>query len=128
MLGHFRHPRCALCNLTPANSPRQLGNANICPVRWRCQPRRPFAVLSPRRLLEDEFRLIAPDLPGFGQSAIRVIATLLAMFSLATALIFHSDLADQNQFIHFFKNVAMAGGLIQVAAFGGGRLTVGARR
>lgn len=50
------------------------------------------------------------------------------MFSLATALIFHSDLAHQNQFIHFFKNVAMAGGLIQVAAFGGGRLTVGARR
>lgn len=59
---------------------------------------------------------------------IRVIAALLAMFSLATALIFHSDLADQNQFIHFFKNVAMAGGLIQVAAFGGGRLTLGARR
>lgn len=81
----------------------------------------------PAACLRTNFVSSRPICPDLGYR-IRVIATLLAMFSLATALIFHSDLADQNQFIHFFKNVAMAGGLIQVAAFGGGRLTVGARR
>ena len=54
----------------------------------------------------------------------RLAATILAVFALITALIFHSALADQNQLIHFFKNVAMAGGLLQVAAFGGGRLSL----
>jgi putative oxidoreductase len=57
----------------------------------------------------------------------RVAATILAVFALITALVFHSAFADQNQFIHFFKNVAMAGGLLQVAAFGGGRLSLDAR-
>ena len=59
---------------------------------------------------------------------VRVTATLLALFALATATIFHSAFADQNQMIHFFKNVAMAGGLFQVAAFGGGGLSLDARR
>lgn len=50
----------------------------------------------------------------------RIVATVLAIFSVAAALSFHNNLADQNQFIHFFKNIAMAGGLLQVVAFGGG--------
>jgi len=58
----------------------------------------------------------------------RVAATILAVFALVTALVFHSAFADQNQLIHFFKNVAMAGGLLQVAAFGGGRMSLDARR
>ena len=58
----------------------------------------------------------------------RIAAMVLALFSLATALAFHSALADQNQFIHFFKNVAMAGGLLQVVAFGAGRLSLDAWR
>jgi putative oxidoreductase len=51
----------------------------------------------------------------------RIVASAIAVFSLAAAFGFHANLADQNQFIHFFKNVAMAGGLLQVAAFGSGR-------
>ena len=47
----------------------------------------------------------------------RAVATVIAVFSLATAVLFHHNLADQNQFIHFFKNVAIAGGLLQVVAF-----------
>jgi len=58
----------------------------------------------------------------------RLVAGVLAIFSLATALAFHSQLGDQNQFIHFFKNVAMAGGLLQVVAFGAGHLSIDARR
>lgn len=57
----------------------------------------------------------------------RFAAAVLAVFAIITALIFHSALSDQNQFIHFFKNVAVAGGLLQVVAFGGGRLSLDAR-
>ena len=57
----------------------------------------------------------------------RAAAAILAVFALVTAAIFHSALADQNQLIHFFKNVAMAGGLLQVASFGGGRLSLDGR-
>jgi len=58
----------------------------------------------------------------------RLVAGILAAFAFATAFGFHSNLADQNQFIHFFKNVAMAGGLLQVAAFGGGAVSIDNRR
>lgn len=53
---------------------------------------------------------------------VRLVALALAGFSIVTAFAFHMELGDQNQFIHFFKNLAMAGGLLQVAAFGGGRI------
>lgn len=52
---------------------------------------------------------------------LRSVAAVLALFSLTTAVFFHAQLGDQNQFIHFFKNVAMAGGLLQIVAFGKGR-------
>ncbi|NVZ53679.1 DoxX family protein [Pseudomonas sp. B6002] len=58
----------------------------------------------------------------------RAVAAVLALFSVATALAFHSALADQNQFIHFFKNIAMAGGFLQIVAFGAGRFSLDARR
>lgn len=58
----------------------------------------------------------------------RIVAALLAVFSLAAAAFFHANLADQNQFIHFFKNVALAGGLLQIVAFGPGRFSIDGRR
>jgi putative oxidoreductase len=58
----------------------------------------------------------------------RWAAAVLAIFSIATALAFHNNLADQNQFINFFKNVSMAGGLLQVVAFGAGRFSLDMRR
>jgi putative oxidoreductase len=58
----------------------------------------------------------------------RIVAAALALFALLTAVTFHSDLADQNQFIQFFKNIAIAGGLLQLAGSGGGRLSLDARR
>lgn len=54
----------------------------------------------------------------------KVAAAVLAIFTLATAAFFHSALGDQNQFIHFFKNIAIVGGLLQVIAFGSGRLSL----
>jgi putative oxidoreductase len=58
----------------------------------------------------------------------RYVAAALALFSLATAISFHGDFADQNHMIHFLKNVMMAGGLLQVVAFGAGALSIDNRR
>jgi putative oxidoreductase len=52
----------------------------------------------------------------------------LAAFTVVAALAFHRDFADHNQLIHFLKNVAITGGLLQVAAFGAGRFSLDARR
>jgi len=57
----------------------------------------------------------------------RLVAAVLALFTIATALAFHSNLADQNQFFHFFKNIAMFGGLLQIVAYGAGRFSLDAR-
>lgn len=58
----------------------------------------------------------------------RIVAAALALFSLLTAVTFHAAFGDQNQMIHFMKNVAMAGGLLQVVAFGAGRLSLDGRQ
>jgi putative oxidoreductase len=54
----------------------------------------------------------------------RLVATVLALFCFVTALSFHSNFADQNQMINFLKNVMMAGGLLQVVAFGPGAFSL----
>jgi putative oxidoreductase len=54
----------------------------------------------------------------------RKAAAVMALFTLAAAFGFHAHFGDQNQFIHFFKNVAMTGGLLQVVAFGAGRFSL----
>jgi putative oxidoreductase len=54
----------------------------------------------------------------------RLAALLLAGFSVLSALIFHLDFADQTQSILFMKNLAIAGGLLFVAAAGAGSLAV----
>jgi putative oxidoreductase len=58
----------------------------------------------------------------------RYVAAALALFSLATAMSFHTNFADQNQMIHVLKDVMMAGGLLQIAAFGAGALSIDNRR
>jgi putative oxidoreductase len=58
----------------------------------------------------------------------RLVALIMAVFSVATAVGFHHDFADQNQMIHFLKNIAMAGGLLQVVAFGAGAFSLDGRR
>jgi putative oxidoreductase len=58
----------------------------------------------------------------------RIVASGMAVFSLATALVFHRNFADQNQMIHFLKDIAITGGLLQVASFGAGKFSLDARR
>lgn len=50
----------------------------------------------------------------------RLSAVALAGFSMVAAVLFHADFADQNQMIHFMKNVSIAGGLLLLAAHGAG--------
>ena len=58
----------------------------------------------------------------------RLAAVVLAVFTVMAALAFHSHFADQNQMVHFLKNLAITGGLLQVAAFGGGGFSLDGRR
>jgi putative oxidoreductase len=55
---------------------------------------------------------------------VRPVSLALAVFCVAAGVAFHSNFADQNQMIHFLKNVMMAGGLLQIAAFGAGALSL----
>jgi putative oxidoreductase len=48
----------------------------------------------------------------------RIAAFALAIFSIAAAVIFHRNFADQMQMIMFLKNIGLAGGLLLLATCG----------
>ncbi len=50
----------------------------------------------------------------------RLAALALAGFSILAAIIFHNNFADQNQMIHFLKNLSIAGGFLFLFAYGPG--------
>ncbi|MCC5797492.1 MAG: DoxX family protein [Methylophaga sp.] len=50
----------------------------------------------------------------------RIVAFLLAGFTLLSALFFHTNFADQMQQILFMKNLAIAGGLLLLVRHGAG--------
>lgn len=58
----------------------------------------------------------------------RVAAAFMALFSIVTALFFHNDFSDMDMQIHFFKNMAIAGGLLQLVYFGAGPMSIDNRR
>lgn len=58
----------------------------------------------------------------------RLVAFLLAGFSLLSALLFHFDLGDQGQFIQFMKNLGLAGGFLILVAHGAGAWSLDNRR
>ena len=58
----------------------------------------------------------------------RLVALALAGFTLAAALLFHANFADQIQMILFLKNVSIAGAFLLLAANGAGGLSLDARR
>lgn len=54
----------------------------------------------------------------------RLTAFALALFCIASAFLFHSNLADQVQGIMFLKNLAIAGGFLTLAAQGPGDISL----
>jgi putative oxidoreductase len=58
----------------------------------------------------------------------RMVAGVLAVFTLVTGAVFHNNFADQATLVQFLKNLAIAGGLLQVVAFGPGLLSLDSRR
>ncbi|MEX6502514.1 DoxX family protein [Pseudomonas zhanjiangensis] len=58
----------------------------------------------------------------------RWAALALAGFCIASALIFHTNFAEQTQMIMFMKNLAMAGGFLLLYVQGAGAFSLDARR
>jgi len=54
----------------------------------------------------------------------KLSALVLAIFTLATALIFHTDFTNQMQLISFLKNFAIAGGFLIVFINGAGKYSL----
>ena len=57
----------------------------------------------------------------------RWTSVALALFSVVSAAIFHSNFADPMQAISFWKNLAIAGGFFALAANGPGLLSLDAK-
>ena len=57
----------------------------------------------------------------------RWAAALLALVCLGTAFGVHLPAGDQNNMIHFYKNLVMTGGFLYVIAFGPGGLSLDTR-
>lgn len=58
----------------------------------------------------------------------RVVAFLLAGFTLLTGIVFHADFGDQMQTVMFLKNVSISGAFLLLVAHGAGRYSLDARR
>jgi putative oxidoreductase len=58
----------------------------------------------------------------------RWVAAALALFTLLTAAIFHTNFSDGTQMIMFMKNLSIAGGLLFIAAHGAGACALDTRR
>ncbi len=58
----------------------------------------------------------------------RIVALVLAVFSVVTGVVFHHAIGDQNQLFNLLKNIAMAGGLLQIMTFGPGAFSLDARK
>ena len=54
----------------------------------------------------------------------RIVAFLLAGFTLLSAVIFHNNLIDQIQMIMLLKNLSIAGGFLLLVVHGAGRISV----
>ena len=54
----------------------------------------------------------------------RLVAILMAGFSVVSALLFHQFWIDQSQMNPFMKNIAMAGGFLMIFAHGAGAYSI----
>ena len=57
----------------------------------------------------------------------KISALVLAIFTLATALIFHTDFSNQMQLMSFLKNFAISGGFLIIFVRGAGKYSIDQR-
>lgn len=57
----------------------------------------------------------------------RLAALALSLFCISTALIFHNQFGDSNEAIQFWKDLAIAGGLLILATHGAGTFSLDSR-
>jgi len=83
-------------------------------------------------------KLGLPALVAFGVIALQIGAGLsiaagflsrfgavaLGLFCLATAFLFHTNFASQNELLHFEKDLAIAGGMFVLAVRGAGSISI----
>lgn len=58
----------------------------------------------------------------------RYASVILAVFTVAAAVIFHNNFDDQTQMILFMKNIAITGGLMLLAVHGAGAYSIDSRK
>ena len=51
-------------------------------------------------------------------------ALVLSLFTLALAIIFHTDFSNQMQLMSFLKNIAIAGGFLIIFVYGPGKYSI----
>ena len=56
----------------------------------------------------------------------RWTALVLAAWCVGSAILGHAEVGDRNQWIHFLKNIGLAGGFLHAFAFGGGAYSLDA--
>ena len=76
-------------------------------VGWMESLNMPGIFLIPAIVLE----IISPIFIIIGYK-VKISATLLSLFCIATAFIFHNDFSNQMEFISFMKNIGLAGGFL----------------
>ncbi len=54
----------------------------------------------------------------------RLAALGLCLFCVLTALLFHTNFASHNEFLHFEKDLAISGGMLVLIVAGAGRLSL----
>ena len=82
-------------------------------IEWMESFSIPGILLMPTIILE----IAAPILIILGYKT-KIAAALLAAFCLTTALIFHTDFANQIQVTSFLKNIGLAGGFLIIVVNG----------
>ncbi|WP_132657130.1 MULTISPECIES: DoxX family protein [unclassified Rhizobium] len=98
-----------------------------------------FSLIATITVTLDTFeKLGLPALVAFGVIALQIGAGLsiaagflsrfgavaLGLFCLATALLFHTNFASQNELLHFEKDFAIAGGMFVLAVSGAGSISI----
>ena len=88
-------------------------------ISWMESFDMPGVLLIPAIILE----VLGPILIIIGYQT-KIVAGLLSLFCIATAIIFHNDFDNQMQLTSFLKNIALAGGFLFLVVNGARELSL----